>query len=152
MHWAQTLIGKIALMCLFAAIEFFLFWRTLIQNKLLHGAQRFGQGSSVVPTQTQIVDSQRGLSWLVSIQWSVLWGSEVPQGRVFKPRLHVSLLVRNAEVDVGDGYAHHLYFTKKKGKKSKLKFVKKYKFCLGVKRIHSPYLKSHSCRQSSELI
>ena len=39
-------------MCLFAAIEFFLFWRTLIQNKLLHAAQRFGQGSRVVPTQT----------------------------------------------------------------------------------------------------
>ena len=51
-------------MCLFAAIEFFLFWGTLIQNKLLHGAQRFSQGSRMVPTQTQIVDSQRGL-WMI---------------------------------------------------------------------------------------
>lgn len=42
------------------------------------------------------------------------------------------MLVRNAEVDVGDGYAHHLYFTKKK--KRQIKVCEEIQILLGSKK------------------
>lgn len=79
MHWAQTLIGKIALMCLFAAISF-----PILEDTDTKQAPPWGpRGSAraqVVPTQTQIVDSQGTVDGLDSWAYNGLC-SEVVRSR-----------------------------------------------------------------------